>query len=56
MNEMTIKKADFSHSIKKSDVLLVFLNSGKCWVCELNGMRQEGDFIVLTLATKAGAK
>lgn len=52
MNEIIIKKQDFSHIVKKSDVWIVYTINGKHWVCELNGFKEDGNFISLTLATK----
>lgn len=52
MNEIIIKKQDFSHIVKKSDVWIVYTTNGKHWVCELNGFKEDGNFISLTLATK----
>lgn len=52
MNEVEIKQVDFSHTIKKKDVWLVFTKSNKCWVCEINGIANNEDMIVLKLATK----
>lgn len=52
MNEVEIKQVDFSHIIKKKDVWLVFTKSNKCWVCEIGGITDNDDMIVLKLATK----
>lgn len=52
MNEIIIKKQDFSHIIKKQDVWIVYLNNGKYWICEIGGLIYDDEFITLKLATK----
>ncbi len=52
MNEIIIRKQDFSHIIKKSDVWLVYTTNKRCWVCCIGGYEEDGDLITLTLATK----
>lgn len=52
MNEIIIKKQDFSHIIKKQDIWIVYLNNGKYWICEIGGLIYDDEFITLKLATK----
>ena len=52
MNEISIKKEDFSHIVKKSDVWIVYTLNDKHWVCKPNSFKEDGIFITLTLATK----
>lgn len=52
MNEIIIKKQDFSHIVKKQDVWIVYLTNDKYWICEIGGLIYDDEFITLKLATK----
>lgn len=52
MNELELREEDYDYIIKKTDVWLVYTKKGKCWVCEIGGVKQENDKYILTLATK----
>ena len=46
-----ILRDDFIKAIEKQDVCLVFTKNKKIWVCEKNGIKTDGDFMLLTLAS-----
>lgn len=52
MNEVVIKKEDFSHIIKKKDVWIVYTKNNKHWICMIGGFVDGGEYITLYLATK----
>lgn len=52
MNEVVIKKEDFSHIMKKNDVWIVYTKNNKHWVCKIGGFEESSDYITLYLATK----
>jgi len=43
-----ILKSDFRRSVIKEDAIIVYTYSGQVFVCELDGIQTEGDFLVLT--------
>lgn len=52
MNEFEIQKNNCDMIIKKSDVWLFYTKTNKCWVCKIDGIKLQGDYYILTLATK----
>ena len=56
MNELELREEDYDYVIKKTDVWLVYTKKGKCWVCEIGGVKQENNVYILTLATKGDRK
>lgn len=50
--EIEVLKSEISHIAKKPDVWVVYMNSRKVWICEINGIRENEQFCVLKLATK----
>lgn len=52
MNEIIIKKQDFSYVVKKRDVWIVYTTNGKHWICEIDGINIDEQLITLKLATK----
>lgn len=52
MNEIIIKKQDFSHILKKQDVWILYTKDNKHWICCIGGVIYDDEFITLKLATK----
>jgi len=52
MNKIIILKTEIAYWIEKSDVILLFLKSGKCWVCALMPFEDGGDNYKITLAVR----
>lgn len=50
--EIEVLKSEISHIAKKPDVWVVYMNSRKVWICEIDGISDNGVFCVLKLATK----
>lgn len=51
-SQIQILKSDISHIIQKDDVQLLYLKSGKYWVCTKQPFIENGIFINITLAIK----
>ena len=47
-DKVMILKSDFRRSIIKKDAIIVYTFSGQVYVCELDGIQTDGDFLVLT--------
>ena len=50
--EITISKDSIESIVKKYDALIIYLKSGKCWVCE-NITEENESYIKLTLKGKS---
>lgn len=49
---LIILKSEIDCWVEKSDVILLYTKSGKCWVCALIPFEDEGDYYKITLATR----
>lgn len=52
MNEVTISKDYVTQIVKKQDVWIVYTKNSKYWVCEIDGIKTDNNFYILTLAKK----
>lgn len=49
---ITFSLDSISKTIKKPDVVIVYLNNGECWVCDTSAPIRKGNSITYKLATR----
>lgn len=54
--EIKVKVCDIDYCVKKYDAIIVYMKSGKAWVCEINQEMPQGDELFVTLILKSNRK